>query len=397
MTKSELKQLIREVIRSSNRSLLESGEYTVSSDKEKLLFDFYVLSFIKTLNLNPMSKDSAASFIGDGEEVTSLIADAEQKLLPRLKKDLLDAVFYAICCEMRHADLDWMFDFSDVKAQPFPLLKKYKEVQPRVDPDWNDDEEGGDNLLSYQEAYEAAKKIGATKNPKEFVSECVVVFTTSGSFESGWGGKPWRNICDGWLRLYNATKLSDIYVAIDYVYHLQHNSDSVFNKIEAYYKSGYIEWLTAALDFKYNIKNIREILPYCSSDMRKIAQKAFKIANVPQVTNATKEKPFKPDRLEIDQLYQYLNKQVEKVKPMFAAKSSTIESITIESGSDGDDYISVANNKQRINYYYTSYVNGDIDLKGKSEDGKTVLNKKKINAYEIIPTIVSQSKKDGIL
>lgn len=390
MTKSELKQLIREVIRSSNRSLLESGEYTVSSDKEKLLFDFYVLSFIKTVNLNPMSKDSVASFIGDGEEVTSLIADAEQKLLPRLKKDLLDVVFYAICCEMRHADLEWMLDFSDVKSQPFPLLKKYKEVQPSVD-FYDDEEDGGDNLLSYQESYEAAKKIGATQNPKEFVSECTVAFT-SGAFDAGWGGKPWRNICDGWLRLYNATKLSDIYVAIDYVYHLQHNSDSVFNKIEAYYKSGYITWLTAALDFKYNIKNIREILPYCSSDMRKIAQKAFKIANVPQVTNPTKEKPFKPDRLEIDQMYQYLKKQVEKVKPMFAAKSSTIEF-----DSDGDVYISVANDKKRINYYYDLYINGDIDLKGKSEDGKTVLNKKKINAYEIIPTIVSQSKKDGIL
>jgi len=390
MTKNELKQLIREVIESSNRSLLESGEYTVSSDKEKLLFDFYVLNFIKTSNLNPLSKGSVASFFGDSQDVTSLIEDAERKLLPRLKKDLLDAVFYAICCEMRHADLEYMFNSSDVKTQQFPLLKKYKQVQPD-DYDWGyeDDDE---MFQSYREAYEAAKKIGATQNPKEFVSECVVAFT-SGAFDADYGGKAWRNICDAWLRLYNATKLSDIYVAIDYVYHLQHNTDSVFNKVKEYYKSGYINWLSAALDFKYNIKNIREILPYCSSDMRKIAQKAFKIANVPQVTNPTKEKPFKPDRLENDQLHSYLRKQVEKVKPMFAAKSSTIEF----DHSDGNVYIYVANGKQRVNYYYDAYINGDIDITGKSEDGKTVLKKKKIDAYKIIPTIVAQSKQDGIL
>lgn len=393
MTKNELKQLIREVIKSHNRSLLESGEYIVSTDKEKLLFDFYALSFIKTANLNPLSKGSVASFIGNSEEVTSLIEDAEQKLLPRLRKDLLDAVFFAICCEMRHADLGWMFDFSDVKKQSFPLLKKYSEVQP--EDDFYDDR-GSDNLQSYQQAYEAAKKIGADQNPKEFVSECAVAFT-SGAFDAGWGGKPWRNICDGWLRLYNATKLSDIYVAIDYVYHLQHNNDTVFNKVKEYYKSGHLEWLEAALDFKYNIKNIREILPYCSSDMRKIAQKAFKIANIPQVTTPTKEKPFKPDRLEYEQLYSFLTKEVEKVKPMFAAKSSTIN-IFETNEEDVNIFINVqSKDKPTVEYYITSYLNGDIDIRAALENGKKILKKTKTNVYKIIPMIVSQSKELGIL
>jgi len=72
----------------------ESREYIVSSDPEILLYDFYLLSYLTTTNINPKSKTYKGNFLDDDEELKSLIEDAESKLLPALKKEMLSAVFF---------------------------------------------------------------------------------------------------------------------------------------------------------------------------------------------------------------------------------------------------------------------------------------------------------------
>lgn len=412
----------KELFAKMRQSLLESGEYTVSADKERLLFDFYTLSFIKTLNINPLSKDSKASFLGDSEEVTSLIHDAENKLLPALKKDLLAAVFYAICCEIRHAVLDDVFDkYNDEilkqNTKKLPLLAKYYKGNPEND------------VETREESYNLVKKIGGTQNPEQFVKDCSVGFIEGFGHVDHYGGKPWKRICEGWLRLYRASNPSDIYVAIDHIYDLQHNNDTVFDKVQDYYKDGSIYWIKPALNFKAKIKNIREILPYCSSDMRKIAQKALKIANVPQITQSTKNKPLDPNKFTFDTLFEYLQKEIDKVKSTFAAKNTkiTIERNEIEN-DNGDEYSVIdivlknpfLNNERDLHDYFsimytvTVYVDGSIKLEfpyhqqkydyerwryanlySWNDVGST--KKLKVKAAEIIPTIVAHSKQNGYL
>ena len=69
-------------------------------------------------------------------------------------------------------------------------------------------------------------------------------------WESGYGGKAWADICKGWTRLYNAHSDGDLIVAIDHIYDLQHNSDTVFNKVQSYEINRRYDWLKNALNLK---------------------------------------------------------------------------------------------------------------------------------------------------
>ena len=59
-------------------------------------------------------------------------------------------------------------------------------------------------------------------------------------------------------------------VAIDHVYDLQHNTDTVFNKLQEYYKDGY-QWIKDALDDKANVKSYFDLLGKSSSVVKRLA------------------------------------------------------------------------------------------------------------------------------
>jgi hypothetical protein len=91
--------------------------------------------------------------------------------------------------------------------------------------------------------------------------------------------------------LNNATDPAKTAVAIDHVYDLQHNTDTVFNKIKSYYDAnkGY-KWIKEMLDFKANAKSIRELLPFVSSKMKKLALPILKdIENKSQYSKQAEE------------------------------------------------------------------------------------------------------------
>ena len=82
--------------------------YQVPSDKEKRLFDFYSLELlIKLAKASPQDKKDPHHIFrtleDDSSELTSLL-DAEDKLFPVLKQDILAAMLVSMFCEMRHAD-----------------------------------------------------------------------------------------------------------------------------------------------------------------------------------------------------------------------------------------------------------------------------------------------------
>lgn len=96
--------------------------YQVPSDKEKRLFDFYSLELlIKLAKASPQDKKDPHHIFrtleDDSSELTSLL-DAEDKLLPVLKQDILAAMLVSMCCEMRHADSSGGIGFLSEKNQP---------------------------------------------------------------------------------------------------------------------------------------------------------------------------------------------------------------------------------------------------------------------------------------
>ncbi len=264
--------------------LKEVGEYSVSSSPKTILFDFYLLSYLSTLNLDIGSKNWKGSFIGkDTDELKSLIEDAENKLLPKLKSEMLDAVFFAICAESRH--IMWAATNKKSMIESDPLLKDLRDTLLMLP------SSKGDSISSYQSSNDTIntilRKHGA--KPYDFVKSIRKSFHSSIWIED-YGGDAWADICDGWLRLYNATNKKDMYVAIDHLYDLQHNNGSVFTKVQKYHIKGSTHWLKDALDFKAKITNIHELMPRISSDMRKIAQSALKAGGVnPDNTRTSSE------------------------------------------------------------------------------------------------------------
>ena len=61
---------------------------------------------------------------------------------------------------------------------------------------------------------------------------------------------------------------------MDHVYDLQHNTGFALNKIPEYRGS----WIEESLDHKAQAKDIRELIPFCSSDMKKLAYQAVRAA-----------------------------------------------------------------------------------------------------------------------
>lgn len=262
--------------------------YVVSTNPQTLLYDFYVLSYLTTLPLQPSEKGFTGTLIGrDPQEIKLDIQNAENLLLPALQKQLSNALFIAICAEIRHV-LDNRQDWSKYAKNKLVknYIRNYKAlrelpsefkptrgiVEPRLQP------KEASYTQSYQAAIKAINESGSTK--EEFARIASDMFRTM-KWSSAYGGEKWAQIADAY-NLLNKTPQTNqqLQVAIDHAYDLQHNTGAVLNKVKNYYIDNSIGWLSMALDFKANLKSVYDLLPKCSSDMRKLALEAFKTAGV---------------------------------------------------------------------------------------------------------------------
>jgi len=270
--------------------LLESWKnYVVSTNPEILLYDFYVLSYLTTLPIDATNKRYAGSFVGrEASEIKSDIDNAEDKLLPVLRDKLTEALFIAICAEIRHV-LDKRQDWSNYKNNKLltQYIRNYQLISGNTPPEFQPKRNVGTTQLvpkekSYMDSFKAVTKaIKDTGSSREqFVQMTVPMFRTmkwSGMF----GGEKWAQISEGYLLLIKHPQTKQqLQVAIDHAYDLQHNTNTVLNKVSDYYIKNDITWLKKALDFKADLKSLYQLLPKCSSDMRKLALEAFKAAGV---------------------------------------------------------------------------------------------------------------------
>jgi hypothetical protein len=272
-------------------------DYKVSTNPEILLYDFYVVSYLSTLPLDPAQKGFSGTLIGrDANEIKLDIKNAEDKLLPVLRDKLSEALFIAICAEIRHiTDRDQ--NYKDYKNNK--LLKNYlrnygmfkddnlpDEFKPTRNVDRPQQEPSNTGYLhSFKAATKAIKDTGSSR--EQFATLCAELFRKM-EWPAMYGGKKWAEIADAYVLLNKTPQTNaQLQVAIDHAYDLQHNTGTVLNKVKTYYNKGDISWLEKALNFKANLKNVYSLLPRCSSDMRKLALEAFKTAGIKKGTLET--------------------------------------------------------------------------------------------------------------
>lgn len=274
--------------------------YRLSSNPKVLLYDFYVLSYLTTLPLNQTQKGFSGNLIGrDPNDVVHDIAYAQSILLPVLLKQMKNSLFFAICAEIRHV-FDREQDFSLFKNHR--LLKHYcryykQMVGPTIPDEFHlrrkvRNPQVIPGSFHYNDSYKAAMlAIKKTGTSTVAFAELAARLFTECDWDHYYGGKKWAEIADGYIMLCKATTNSEKQVAIDHAYDLEHNSGTALNKVGDFAINNSYEWIKLALDHKRDAKSMYDLLPHCSSDMRKLALEAFKIANVKKPDPLENEEP----------------------------------------------------------------------------------------------------------
>jgi len=289
--------------------------YKVSNSPKVLLYDFYLLSYISSLILDPGTrKDVGLTGVGysgkffgrEGKDLDEDIQYAQRQLLPFLGTKLSQALFIAICAELRHVEdrhQDWK-EFKHVKNKTFRnYIRNYtllnnRELQPfhsrrnLEQPELKANQKG--YITSYKAAKKAIKETGG--NTIDFALMAADAFRDL-TWTQAYGGPKWAEISEGYVQLrraldnYNpeapsptSASAENLIAAIDHAFDLEHNTGSVLNKV-AYFgvkeegASDNYRWIKNALDLKKDA-SMYEIAKRASSDMRKLGLEVLKVAGL---------------------------------------------------------------------------------------------------------------------
>jgi hypothetical protein len=275
--------------------------YKPSNNQKVLLYDFYVLSYLSTLPLDPTQKGYSGTLLGrNPNEIKLDIEYAQSVLLPILVKKLKNALFLGVCAELRHI-FDKRQDYSLFKDNKLCkyYLRYYSSLTGNVPDEFKPNRDVKNPrvtakeksyLISYKAAMMAIKKAGSSTTA---FAELARDLFKEMDWNSSYGGNKWAEIADGYLLLAKSHTNNEKQIAIDHAYDLQHNTGTALNKVKDFAIDTNFEWIQVALDHKRDAKSMYELLPQCSSDMRKLALEAFKIANVkkPAALQNPEQKP----------------------------------------------------------------------------------------------------------
>ena len=291
--------------------LIESWkDYKVSNSPKVLLYDFYLLSYLSSLILDPGTrKDVGLTGVGysgkffgrEGQELDEDIQNAQRKLLPFLGNKLSQALFLAICAELRHA-LDRNQQWDKFKHTNNKTFKKYiRNLRLMSDNDLKafqskrnlENPELEVSTKGYKTSYQAAKKaITETGGDVVTFARMAADAFTDLNWSASYGGKAWTDIAQGYIDLrialnnYNpeapspsSESAEKLIAAIDHAFDLEHNTGTVLNKVKYFSVGGDYNWIATALDDKRDA-DMYSIASKASSDMRKLGLEVLKVAGI---------------------------------------------------------------------------------------------------------------------
>lgn len=291
--------------------LIESWkDYKLSKSPKVLLYDFYLLSYISSLILDPGTrKDVGLTGVGysgkffgrEGKELDLDIQNAQRKLLPFLGTKLSQALFIAITSELRHAldrNQKWS-EFKHTKNKTFrnyirnlelmsnKELKDFHSNRNIEQPELAIDSAG--RKISYQAAKKAIKETGG--NVVDFARMAGDAFKDL-NWSAAFGGPAWAAIAEGYVDLrqalnnYNpeapspsSESAEKLIAAIDHAFDLEHNTGTVLNKVNYFEDENGYAWIKQALDDKRD-SDMYVIASKASSDMRKLGHEVLKVAGM---------------------------------------------------------------------------------------------------------------------
>ena len=269
---------------------ISSYQYKPPVDPEKLLYDFYFL----------VGHASPSKFSQEEDQYS--VAKAIEDCVNHLQKHMIAALKFALSAEFRHyrsaSDLSSTFVFKHEVAKMPPEMQKFlfkyeketsylqsKEIavlDPHTraikkhlaqDPflkDEQENSEGSSRTSHYVTAYKAILATQKATNTSEYELSLIFSYIFNKlKWEGGYGGKAWANIADTYRKLITSTTLQDKIVWIDHAYDLQHNTDTVFNKLKNLYsKEGSFSWIARALDWKRDQTDLRKFYYKVSGSLR---------------------------------------------------------------------------------------------------------------------------------
>jgi len=280
-----------------------SFNYKIPSNKEQLMYDFYILVSLPVWLLDGHASKAP---VAEGPAMKQLATEATKKVVKYLKKDLLDAVHYSMASEFRHAlafstysELEKLIGRSKLKkyVDKLGIMQKdwlAKMVIDQFDPyaeSYFNDDALSENFFFDKDARDVSySAIKDTWSDKEFAKLAEKVFSNSmwkttsrntpGKRRWGdYGGRAWANIAKGYQKLDKASSLDDQIVYIDHIFDLQHNTDSVLNKVKSYGDSmGRHTWIGFALENKKHAKSLFALIHNASPTVKSFAARVIKAA-----------------------------------------------------------------------------------------------------------------------
>ena len=264
---------------------ISSFKYKVPKDKEAQLFDFYVLISLPLWNLEG-SHDKVQH--RDFTELRVAAEEAQERIVNHLKEQMLKDVLFSITAEFRHVlalnhaeDLITFARRNNSEKELKMYIKAFTlrghgyqsmdDQLRKIRTEFDENDRRG-YLDSYKSVLQAWKG-----NIPSFVKFAQNAFTQL-KWNGGYGGEAWGNIASTWLKLYNVNNYKDKTVWIDRIFDLQHNTDTVFNKIKAYAKHGGYTWLGKALDKKRNIRHLFQLINDISPSVKTFTARLVKAA-----------------------------------------------------------------------------------------------------------------------
>lgn len=278
-------------------------DYKYPANPVHRVFDFYALSL---LYKGPYQKGQEWDREG---EIRMLTEEVANTLLPALRDALLNEMFIGILGEIRYGFLGkYNFDWNETSGVP-PIIAKIapefaQYYTKKVE--WYNKNHDDPNAMpanvegSYmrqevmhdlRDTYEKMVMSKANSVDKGAIVKWVVSTDYFNAEPANWehmyGGEPWKQIADGWLRLQSAQDIPDMFAYIDHCFDLQHNTGSVLNKSADWNTSHDVErvsgtdWIGAALELKKHTRSVLDFVEFVSPPMKQLILRANKMPESP--------------------------------------------------------------------------------------------------------------------
>lgn len=257
---------------------INNYEYKIPDDRKEMLSDFYSMTL---LDKNPKRYKN--------EDVGMVVNHVISSAIPKMKKLFLDDVFFAIVSELSHAfDEDSFSGSTHLESDDINIIfdNFVKRMNfNKIDPDELEDyiSSSGSSHRSYAfRNYHMLKALEETGGSRyDVVKGAYILFSKSEDWTINFGGKNWAMICSGWMRLFNASSISEIIVAIDHLVDLEHNTGSLFDKLETWISNkdgspddNSWDWIEEFLDRKRESEGV--VLDNLSTGFMPIFYRAYK-------------------------------------------------------------------------------------------------------------------------